>query len=172
MEPRRFRRLPVHRIGAGIVALEATTFRSRLLGLAYLDGHEMPDDLALLIPRCHAVHTFGMRFELDLAWFDADGRIFMTDHGVPPGSFRRGGWSAAGVLELPVHLDVPRPDSVWPYVPQRGYPRRPEAPGSANGRNGLALIRPSSVDCNGHGSDPLDDPDPLWEPDDSGPGPA
>ena len=59
MLPWRFRRLHTVPVPGG-QALVASTLRSRLLGLALLD--ESPGELGLLIPRCRAVHTFGMRF--------------------------------------------------------------------------------------------------------------
>ncbi len=39
-----------------------------LLGRDGLDG-------ALLIPRCHGVHTLGMRFAIDVAFLDRRGRV-------------------------------------------------------------------------------------------------
>ena len=53
---------------------------------------------ALLLPRCRSVHTFGMRFPLDLIWLDRDGRVLRVDEAVPPWRVRscRG---AAAVLE-------------------------------------------------------------------------
>ena len=54
----------------------ANTFRARLLGLAL---RSRPPDHALLLPRTRAVHTFGMRFDLDLYWLDADGRVVRVD---------------------------------------------------------------------------------------------
>jgi uncharacterized membrane protein (UPF0127 family) len=40
----------------------ANTFWARVLGLAF---RSQPPDHALLLPRTRAVHTFGMRFDLD-----------------------------------------------------------------------------------------------------------
>jgi uncharacterized protein len=51
----------------------------RLLGLAFR-GEGGP----LLIPRCRSVHTFGMRFALDLVWLDGSGRVVRVDRDVPP----------------------------------------------------------------------------------------
>jgi hypothetical protein len=68
---------------------------ARLLGLAL---RRRPPAHALLLPRCRSVHTFGMRFPLDLIWLDRDGRVLRVDEAVPPGrvrSCRR----AAAVLE-------------------------------------------------------------------------
>jgi hypothetical protein len=51
-------------------------------GLARLDA--MPAATALHIPRCRSVHTFTMRFPLDLIWLDKAGRVVRVDSEVPP----------------------------------------------------------------------------------------
>ncbi|MGN6203101.1 MAG: DUF192 domain-containing protein [Solirubrobacterales bacterium] len=76
----------------------ADSFRSRLLGLAW-----RPRSVAgpgLLIPRCASVHTFGMRFALDVYFLDDAGRVLSAHRQVPP---RRILWhrGAAAVLEIP-----------------------------------------------------------------------
>ena len=43
---------------------------------------------ALSFPRCRSVHTFGMRFALDLVWLDAAGTVVRVDLGVPPRRLR------------------------------------------------------------------------------------
>jgi uncharacterized protein len=76
----------------------ANDFRSRLVGLAWRDRrHAGP---GLLIPRCSSVHTFGMRFELDVYFLDPAGRVLAVRRRVPP---RRLLWcrGAAAVLEVP-----------------------------------------------------------------------
>jgi uncharacterized protein len=72
--------------------------RARLLGLAFLRSEQA--GRGLLIPRCSSVHTFGMRFELDLVFLDRDGRALAVRLGVRP---RRLAWQrgAAAVLEIP-----------------------------------------------------------------------
>lgn len=60
----------------------AKRFSERARGLAKLDA--MPPDYALHIPRCRSVHTFTMRFPLDLIWLGKDGRVVRIDRGVPP----------------------------------------------------------------------------------------
>lgn len=60
----------------------AETFRARLLGLAWLA--DLPDDCGLLIPRCSSVHTFGMRFALDVAFLDEGGAVLREMVAVPP----------------------------------------------------------------------------------------
>jgi hypothetical protein len=44
----------------------------------------MPADEALRIPRCRSVHTFGMRFPLDVIFLDAEGRPVRVVRDVPP----------------------------------------------------------------------------------------
>ena len=78
--------------------LVARSRRLRLLGLA-LRGRP-PPARGLLIPRCRSVHTFGMRFELDLVWLDRDGRVLGVDESVRPWRVRSR-WDAAAVLEVP-----------------------------------------------------------------------
>jgi uncharacterized membrane protein (UPF0127 family) len=72
--------------------------RARLLGLGGLRRGRAGG--GLLIPRCASVHTFGMRFRLDLVFLDGDGRPLAVHRRV--GSCRlishRG---AAAVLEIP-----------------------------------------------------------------------
>ena len=46
----------------------ATTVSSRLLGLALLRREHA--GAGLLIPRCRSVHTFGMRFPIDVLFLD------------------------------------------------------------------------------------------------------
>jgi uncharacterized protein len=82
----------------GIEVPVAVGSRARLLGLSGLDREQA--GAGLLIPRCSSVHTFGMRFALDLAFLDRDGNLLATRRSVPP---RRFAWQrgAAAVLELP-----------------------------------------------------------------------
>jgi uncharacterized membrane protein (UPF0127 family) len=76
----------------------ATGFRARALGLSLLDREDAGP--GLVIPRCAAVHTFGMRFALDIHFIDADGAVLSSRLAVPPRRFvaHRG---AAAVLEIP-----------------------------------------------------------------------
>ena len=52
----------------GIRMYLAHTWRARLLGLALMPQLD-PDD-ALVIPHCASVHTFGMRFPIDVVFVD------------------------------------------------------------------------------------------------------
>lgn len=64
-----------------LAIVPADALRSRLRGLAL---RREPVPFALLIPRCRSVHTFGMRFALDLLWLDGDGLVIRIDRAVPP----------------------------------------------------------------------------------------
>ena len=59
----------------------AATRRARLLGLAHLDRDAAGP--GLLIPRCNSVHTFGMRFPIDVVFLDARGLELERRHAVP-----------------------------------------------------------------------------------------
>jgi uncharacterized membrane protein (UPF0127 family) len=86
------------REAAGVSVPVAGTFRSRLLGLAFLDRANA--GAGLLIPRCRCVHTFGMRFDLDLVFLDPEGSEIRCDQAVPSCRVALE-WGAAAVVELP-----------------------------------------------------------------------
>ena len=74
--------LEVEELPAGLRLAYAKRFSERARGLARLDG--MPPGYALHIPRCRSVHTFTMRFPLDLIWLGKDGDVVRVDRDVPP----------------------------------------------------------------------------------------
>ncbi|WP_051222107.1 DUF192 domain-containing protein [Conexibacter woesei] len=76
---------------------DATTRRARLRGLL---GHRDPPPFALRLAPCRSIHTFGMRFPLDLHWLDAGGRTIRVDRDVGPGRLRACR-SARAVVEVP-----------------------------------------------------------------------
>jgi uncharacterized membrane protein (UPF0127 family) len=80
----------------GIRIAEAHSLRARLLGVAFLPRLDPRE--GLLLPRCSSVHTFGMRFAIDVVFLDRDERVLEVRHHVAPGRVvrRRG---AAAVLE-------------------------------------------------------------------------
>ena len=83
---------------SGLEIEVARSFRRRLLGLALL--RRPPPGRALLLPRCRSVHTFGMRFAIDVTFLDGEGRVLRAVPAVPP-------WrvvscrGAAAVVEAP-----------------------------------------------------------------------
>ena len=97
MISKRFDRLPYRFVYDREVPV-ATGIRARTLGLSHLDREDAGP--GLLIPRCAAVHTFGMRFALDIHFLDAEGVVLASRLAVPPRRFvaQR---AAAAVLEIP-----------------------------------------------------------------------
>jgi uncharacterized membrane protein (UPF0127 family) len=95
--PIRFRACE-HRRFLGFEIPVATTWLSRLLGLALLSRERA--GAGLLIPGCRSVHTVGMRFRLDLLFLDRRGLVIKFCRDVPPGRFFRCR-RAAAVVELP-----------------------------------------------------------------------
>jgi uncharacterized protein len=76
----------------------AKTGLSRLLGLAFLPRERA--GAGLLIPGCRSVHTFGMRFDLDVLFLDGEGRMLEIRRSVPARRCVRCP-AADSVLELP-----------------------------------------------------------------------
>jgi hypothetical protein len=93
----RLRALPTQTVLGHRVRV-AVGVRARLLGLALLAPEEA--GAGLLLSRCTAVHTFGMRFPLDIHFLDRTGAIISSRLGVGRRRFvsQRG---ADAVLELP-----------------------------------------------------------------------
>ncbi len=81
----------------GVEVPIATTFRSRLIGLAWLDRERA--GAGLLLPGCRSIHTFGMRFELDLLFLDSGGEPICMVRRLPPGRII-GRRRAEAVLEI------------------------------------------------------------------------
>lgn len=106
----RLMRLPVRTV-LGCEVPVAGSALARLLGLAWLERDRA--GTGLLIPDCRSVHTFGMRFPLELVFLDRSGRVVRWEPRVGPGRilFER---RAEAVLEL-----VPGPEGgeVGPPVP-------------------------------------------------------
>jgi uncharacterized membrane protein (UPF0127 family) len=82
----RFAGLPHRSLQGGLTVVKANTGKSRRRGLSRLDA--LPGDHALLIPKCPSVHTFGMRFALDLIWLGKGGVVVRVDRDVPPRRMR------------------------------------------------------------------------------------
>ena len=76
----------------------AVTLLSRLLGLALLRPGRAGE--GLLIPRCRSVHTFGMRFAIDVVFLDRERRALSVRRSVARNRVV-GDRGAAAVLELP-----------------------------------------------------------------------
>ena len=81
-------------------ARHANTFLSRFKGLLGSNGLDCGQ--ALLITPCNSVHTIGMRFPIDIAFLDRQGKILKLVHNLKPQklSMKK---QAACVLEMPVN---------------------------------------------------------------------
>ncbi len=80
-------------------AAVADRFWRRALGL--LGRTPLVEGEGLLLRPCKAVHTWGMRYPIDVAFLDGRGRVVASYEGVSPN--RRTSWhsSAEWALELP-----------------------------------------------------------------------
>ncbi|HYY06536.1 MAG TPA: DUF192 domain-containing protein [Candidatus Limnocylindria bacterium] len=76
--------------------MEARSLRDRLLGLAFVDA--LPIDHGLLLPGCRSIHTFGMRFAIDVIFLDARGDPLRVVRGLPPRRLATH-WRAHAVIE-------------------------------------------------------------------------
>jgi uncharacterized protein len=69
--------MPQEQLPGGLRVATARTRWQRGRGLMGLG--ELPPGRALRIPRCSSVHTFWMRFPVDLVWLDGEGRVLRVD---------------------------------------------------------------------------------------------
>ena len=69
-------------LDGGLTLIEARSFRERRRGLAKMTP--LPPGYGLRILKCNSIHTFGMRFALDLVWLGRKGRVVRVDHAVAP----------------------------------------------------------------------------------------
>ena len=77
----------------------ATTLIDRVVGLLSrrgLDGGE-----GLVLPRCGSIHTWFMRFAIDVVFVDGDGRATRTFERLGPFRLASGGSAARTAIELP-----------------------------------------------------------------------
>ena len=97
MASQRFADLPRRLVGDREVPI-AVGACARTLGMSFLDRADAGP--GLLIPHCAAVHTFGMRFALDVFFLAEDDEVLGVRRAVPPCRFvaHRG---AVAVLEVP-----------------------------------------------------------------------
>jgi uncharacterized protein len=77
----RFDGLETEALGDDLVLHTARAFDERRRGLAKMEA--MPPHRALRILRTNSVHTFGMRFPLDLVWLGRHGAVLRVDRDVP-----------------------------------------------------------------------------------------
>jgi len=76
----------------------ADTFTSRFLGL--MGRKTLRKGCGLYIAPCGSIHTFFMRFDLDLVFLGAGGRVVKVARNVTPFRLVFGGSGATSVLEM------------------------------------------------------------------------
>jgi uncharacterized protein len=99
----RFAGQPRRTLAGGVTLVDASTGKARRRGLSRLDS--LPDDHALRL-RTVSVHTFGMRFALDLIWLDKHGTAVRVDRDVPPNRLRACLKARAVVETVAGHADA------------------------------------------------------------------
>ncbi len=84
----------------------ASSLLSRMRGL--LGRGSLPAGHAMHIIPCGSIHTFCMKFALDLLFLDDRNRIVKSVYNVPPGRMVLGGPGAHSVLEMSAGWFDPR----------------------------------------------------------------
>ena len=79
----------------------AGTYWSRLRGLMLTDRHSFGEGQGLWIVPSHGVHTFAMRFPIDVLYLDADSVVVYIKQNLQPWRIAAVRHQAASVLELP-----------------------------------------------------------------------
>jgi uncharacterized membrane protein (UPF0127 family) len=77
----------------------ADTAQARMTGLLGRDG--LPAGQGLILEPCRLIHTFMMRFAIDVVFYDRGHRVTRAVAGVRPSRFAWGGLRARTTLELP-----------------------------------------------------------------------
>ena len=84
-------------VGSTVAVADSWWRRFRgLMGRPVLEEGE-----GMLLLDCNSVHTAGMRFPIDVAFLDADGRVVRSIGGLGPWRVGMGGREAVHTLELP-----------------------------------------------------------------------
>ena len=79
---KRLEKLERRELEGGCTVFTARKFGERSRGLARLPA--LPAEWGLHILKCRSVHTFGMRFPLDLIWLGRDGEVVRVTRDVKP----------------------------------------------------------------------------------------
>lgn len=81
--------------------LLADTHWSRLRGLMATDAREFQNGSGLWIVPCRGVHTFGMRFAIDVVYLNAEQQVVYVRENLRPWRMAPIRLAAASVVELP-----------------------------------------------------------------------
>lgn len=81
----------------------ADTHWTRLIGLLTTKAGQFAPGRGLWIVPCHGVHTFAMRFAIDVVYLDEKQTVVHLEEGVRPWRITPIRTDAATVVELPIH---------------------------------------------------------------------
>jgi len=76
----------------------ADSFWKRLKGL--LGTEALPEDTGLLLKPCRQIHTWWMKYPIDVLYLDSQGNVLHIDPEVPPNKWKKPVTDAAMVLEV------------------------------------------------------------------------
>ena len=93
-------RLINERGGQVIATHLLTAFDSRSRRTGLLKHDSLPEGSALLIAPSNSIHTFFMKFAIDVAFVAKDGRVLKVRHAMPP-------WRMAGALRGFLVVELP-----------------------------------------------------------------
>ncbi|MGN0533328.1 MAG: DUF192 domain-containing protein [Eubacterium sp.] len=77
---------------------DASSFFRRFMGLMYRKS--LPKGHGLLLTPCNEIHTFGMKFDIDVITMSKDGEVLFIDRAVKPHKVRKKVNNGYKVLEL------------------------------------------------------------------------
>ena len=89
------------RAGGELVAQARVAHRPSHRALGLIGTRQWQHPNGLLIPRCSAVHSFFMRFPIDLVYLTGDFEVVKVVAGLRPWRLSSGGRRASQTLELP-----------------------------------------------------------------------
>jgi uncharacterized protein len=81
----------------------ANTHLSRLRGLMAVSPHRFLHGQALWIMPCHGVHTWFMRFPVDVIYLDSENTVVHLEESLRPWRFAPVRMDADSVIEVPAH---------------------------------------------------------------------
>lgn len=81
----------------GVVLDLASSFKSRFKGLM----HTNDKSRGLILLPCNSIHTFGMKFPIDVLFFDKDCVLHKKVSGVQPNRLVFGKYNTYFVIEIP-----------------------------------------------------------------------
>ena len=76
----------------------ADSFFKRFRGLMFRKS--MPENEALLIVPCNQIHTFNMKFAIDVVYLSKENKVVFIDENIKPGKVCKPCKNANAVLEL------------------------------------------------------------------------